>query len=163
MAGDGNWGFTFGSAPFRPVRDIEEMSRRFENEIVRPAMRAVWERIPDNMKAWAPAVDVVEKGDNIEVKVELPGVKQSDISVSVADDVLTVSGERKPDAGVKDEDYRRVEIAYGSFYRSVLLPARVDTKSVEAVYDEGMLRVTLQREAGAKSKKVNIQVKKGTA
>ncbi len=163
MPGDGNWGFTFGTGPFRPVRDIEEMSRRFETEFVRPAMRAVWERIPDNMKAWAPAVDVVEKGDNFEVTVELPGVKQADINVAVADDVLTVSGERKLDTAVKDQEYRRNEIGYGSFYRSVTLPAKVDTKNVEAVYEDGMLRITLQREAGVKTKKVNIQVKKGTA
>jgi HSP20 family protein len=158
-----NWGFNFGTGPFRPVRDIEEMSRRLENEIVRPAMRAVWERIPDNMKAWGPAVDRVEKGDNFEIKVELPGVKQADIKVSVADDMLTITGERKPDAGVKDVEYRRVEITYGAFYRSITLPARVDTQNVEAVYEDGMLHITLQREAGEKSKKVNIQVKKGAA
>ena len=164
MAGDGsNWGFNFGTTPLRPIRDIEELSRRFENEIMRPAMHAVWDRIPDTMKAWAPPVNVVEKGDNFEVKVELPGVKQTDINVSVADDVLMVSGERKPDAGVKDEDYRRVEIATGAFYRSIMLPAAVDTKNVEAVYEDGMLRITLQREASAKAKKVNITVKKGTA
>jgi HSP20 family protein len=162
MAGD-NWGFTFGTTPFRPAHDIEEMSRRFENEYIRPAMRAVWERIPDNMKAWAPAVNVIEKGDSFEVKVELPGVKQNEINVSVADDVLTISGERKPDAGVKDEEYRRAEIAYGAFYRSVVLPGKVDTKTVDAVYEDGMLRVTLQREGGVKAKKVNIQVKKNTA
>lgn len=163
MTGDGNWGFTFGSGQFRPVRDIEEMSKRFESEVFRPAMRAVWDRIPDNLKAWGPPIDVIEKGDTFEVKVELPGVKESDINLSVAEDVLTITGERKTDPKIKYEDYRRSEIAYGSFYRSIMLPARIDTNNIEAVYEDGMLRVTLHREAGVKSKKVNIQVKKGNA
>ena len=68
-----------------------------------------------------------------------------------------------PESSVKDEDYYRSEIAYGSFYRSIEIPSSVDIKNIEAVYEDGMLRVTLQRAAGSKPKKVNVQVKKGTA
>ena len=151
------------AAPFRPTSELEEMRRRFEENIVRPVMRAIWERIPEEQKGWAPPIDVIEKGDNFVVKVELPGMKQEDVDVSVSDDTLTIKGERRPESGIKDEDYDRSEIAYGSFYRSITLPSSVDTKSIEAVYEDGILRVTLQRAAGAKPKKVNVQVKKGTA
>lgn len=156
------WRFRQGPWTIRPVRELEEIGRRLEDEVVRPVMRAVLERIPEEVKGWSPSVDVFEKGENIEVKVELPGMKQADIEVSVSDDILTVRGEREPESGVKDEDYSRSEIAYGSFYRAIALPARVDTKNIEAVYEDGMLRVTLQRAAGTKPRKVNIQVKKGT-
>lgn len=148
---------------FRPVRELEEMGRRFEEEFVRPVVRAVWERIPEEVKGWSPSIDIFEKGDNFVVKVELPGMKQEDVDVSVSEDTLTIKGERNPESSVKDEDYYRSEIAYGSFYRSIVLPSSVDTKNIEAVYEDGILRVTLQRAAGAKPKKVNIQVKKGPA
>ncbi len=162
MAGD-TWRYGRGPATLNPVREIEEIGRRLEEDFFRPAMRAVLERIPERAKAWSPSVDVFEKGDNLEVKVELPGVKQTDINVSVSDDTLTITGERTPDTGIKDEDYHRSEITYGNFYRSMTLPARVDTKNIEAVYEDGMLRITMPRAAGAKPKKVSVLVKKGEA
>ena len=157
------WRQRQGPGSVHPVRELEEMRRRFEEDIVRPFMHAVWERIPEEVKGWTPSIDVFEKGDSFEVKVELPGVKPEDVDVSVADDTLTLRGERRPEGGVKEEDYTRGEIAYGSFYRSITLPSTVDTKSIEASYEDGVLRVKLQRPAGAKPKKVNVQVKKGTA
>jgi HSP20 family protein len=151
------------AAPFRPIPELEEMRRRFEEDIARPVMRAIWERIPEEQKGWAPPIDVIEKSDNFVVKVELPGMKQEDIYVSVSDDIVTIKGERKPESGIKDEEYDRSEIAYGSFYRSVALSSSVDTKNIEAVYEDGILSVTLQKAAGAKPKKVTVQVKKGSA
>lgn len=157
------WGHNNGPGSFRPVRELEEMRRRFEDDFIRPVMHAVWERIPEEVKGWSPSVDVIEKGDTFEVRVELPGIKQTDVDVSVTDDMLTIKGERKPEGGVKNEDYYRNEIAYGTFYREIGLPAAVDTRNIEAVYEDGILRITLQRPVGAKPKKVNIQVKKGAA
>ena len=154
------WRSGQSAGPFRPVRELEEMRRRFEDEFVRPVMHAVWERIPEEVKGWSPSVDIFEKGDSLEVRVELPGMKQADVDVSVSEDTLTVKGERMPESGVKDADYFRNEIAYGSFFRSIALPSKVDTKNIEAVYEDGILRVTLQRAAGARPKKVNVQVKK---
>jgi HSP20 family protein len=149
--------------PFRPTREMEEMRRRFEEDVVRPAMHAVWERIPEDIKGWSPALDMFERGGNIEIKVELPGVKQEDVEVSLANDMLLIKGERKMETGVKTEDYTRNEIAYGNFYRSVPLPVNADVKNIEATYEDGILTVKLQRAAGAKPKKVNIEFKKSAA
>jgi HSP20 family protein len=149
--------------PTQAIRDLEHMRRRFDQEFARPLMRAVWDRVPEEMKGFSPAVDVFEKGDELIVKVEIPGVKQDDIDLSVSEDGLIIKGERKPEAGIKDADYDRNEIMTGNFYRSIPLPATVDTKNIEAVYEEGILRVTLHRMVGAKPKKVTIQVKKGGA
>ena len=87
------WRPVRGRVPFRPPRELEELRRRFEDEIARPFIRAIWEHIPEEVKGWAPSIDVFEKGDNFVVKVELPGMKQEDIDVSVSDDTVTVKGE----------------------------------------------------------------------
>lgn len=148
---------------FRPSQELEEMGRRFEDDFIRPIVRAVWDRIPREVKGWSPSIDIFERNDNFEVKVELPDVKQEDIDLSLSDDTLTIKGEKSPENNVKDEDYYHSEIVYGSFYRSIGLPASVDTKNIEAVYEDGILRITLRRAPEAKSKKVNIRVNKGTA
>ena len=157
------WNLRQNPWPFRPTREMEEMRRRFEEDIVRPAMRAVWERIPEDLKGWSPALDVFEKGDSVEIKVELPGVKEEDVDVSISNDMLLIKGQRKTESGIKEEDYSRNEIAYGNFYRTVPLPANVDVKNIEATYEDGILRIKLQRAAGAKAKKVNVEFKKSTA
>jgi len=151
------------SGQFRPGRDLEEMGRRFEDDFVRPIVRAVWDRIPSEVKGWSPSIDIFEKNDHFEVKVELADVKEADIDLSLSEDTLTIKGERSPERGVKDQDYYHSEIVYGSFYRSIGLPSSVDTRNVEAIYEDGILRITLHRVPEAKSKKVNIRVNKGKA
>jgi HSP20 family protein len=154
------WTFGNNQWPFRPTREMEEMRRRWEEDVVRPAMHAVLERIPAEIKGWSPALDMFERGDSLEIKVELPGVKQEDVDVSLANDMLVIKGERKMDSGVKAEDYTRSEIAFGSFYRSIPLPPNADVKNIEAMYEDGILTIKLQRVAGAKPKKVNVAFKK---
>ncbi|MBI4295573.1 MAG: Hsp20/alpha crystallin family protein [Chloroflexi bacterium] len=80
--------------------------------------------------------------------------------MAVAGETLTIRGDKKMDSGVEEESYQRSEIDYGSFYRSVTLPAEVDTSNIEAVYQDGVLRITIHRASGARTKKVPIQVKK---
>lgn len=150
-------------APLRPLRELEEIRRRFEDDIARPLLRSIWDRIPEEVKMWAPSVDVFEKGDDLMVKVEIPGMKYEDIDVSVSEDTLVIKGEKEPDSSVKDEDYYRSEITYGSFYRFVALPSSIDTKNIEAVYEDGVLHITLKRALGAKPQRVKVRAKKGEA
>ena len=146
--------------PFRPSPELDDLRRKFEEDIVRPVTKAVYGHISEEQRGWAPPIDVFERGDSFEVKVDLPGLKLEDIDVSVSDDTLTIKCERKPESGVQDEDYYRSEIAYGNFYRSIALPSNVETRNIAAVYEDGVLRITLQRVSGAKPKKVTVQVKK---
>jgi HSP20 family protein len=150
-------------SPFRPIRELEQMRRRFDEDVVRPVMHAVWEHMPADMKSWSPAVEAFEKGDNLMVKVELPGMKQEDIKLYVTEDTLKIKGEREPESGTKDKDYFRSEFIYGSFSRSIDLPFGVDTKSIEAIYEDGILRIALQRAAGSEPKRVTVQVKKSAS
>ena len=151
------------ASPFRSSPELNDLRRKFEEDVIQPVTRAIYGHIPEEQRGWAPSIDAFEKEDNFEVKVELPGMKQEDINVSVSDNTLVIKGEKKQESNVKDEDYYRSEITYGSFYRSIALPSSVDTRNTAAVYEDGVLRITFQKTSGAKPKMVTVQVKKGAA
>ncbi len=149
-----------GLAVWQPFREIEDMGRRFEDFFGRPFLPAAWRRLPSAEMVWAPALDVVEKEDKFLVKVELPGVKEEDVDVSVAGDMLTISGEKQAESEVKKKGYSYSESSYGSFSRSITMPSTVDASKIEASYDKGVLEITLPKTAEVKSKKVAVVTKK---
>ena len=100
-----------------------------------------------------------EKDEKFVVRAELPGMKKEDADISVLGDTLTIKGERKAEAEVKDEDYYRCELCYGKFSRSVALPAAVEAGKVQASYENGILEITLPKAEEAKPKKVEVKVK----
>lgn len=107
-----------------------------------------------------PRIEIYEKEDKFVVKAELPGMKEEDVDVSVSDDTLTIRGEKTAESEVKEEDYYCSECSYGSFYRSIGLPSNVDTKKIEASYENGVLEVTLPKAAEVKPKKITVVAKK---
>ena len=111
--------------------------------------------------SFVPAVDVYEDGQKVVVKLEVPGIKQDDLDVRVENNTLTVKGERKFESEEKEENFHRIERRYGSFVRSFAIPQTVDTESVTANYEAGVLTVTLSKKAEVKPKQVKIGV--GTA
>jgi HSP20 family protein len=149
-----------GLVPWRPFRELEDMERRFEDMLGWPRMPAIWRRIPTMEMGWAPAVDVFEKEDKFVVKAELPGMKEEDIDISVTGGTLTIRGERKTESEVKEEDYYCCERSYGSFSRSIAVPSNVDAQKIEAIYEDGMLEVSLPKIPEIKPKKVSISAKK---
>ncbi len=136
-------------------RDME----RFMDEFLRdwPMM---WQRVPGEGMGWAPSIELYDKGDKLVVRAEIPGIKKDDIDISVSGDMLTVSGERKSQSEVKEEDYYRSELSYGKFARSIQLPASVDSDHIEATYDNGILEVSMAKTEEAKPKKIEIRSKK---
>lgn len=108
---------------------------------------------------WSPAIDVYDSKDNILVKADLPGLTKDEIEVSIQDDNLIIKGEKKKDTEVKEENYYRTERFYGSFYRTVELPAQVEADKVDAKYEDGVLSLTLPKKEDAKPKKITIDVK----
>jgi len=157
------WRPGWGITPWGPFREMEEMERRFEDIFGRPLIPAIWRRLPTEERAWAPPIEVFEKEDRFVVKAELPGMKEEDIDVSVVGDTLSIKGERKAETEVKEEDYYCCERSYGSFFRSIALPSTVDTKKVDASYENGVLEVTLPKAAEVKPKKVAVSAKKASA
>ena len=109
---------------------------------------------------WAPAIDVVEEEDKFSVKVELPGVKEEDVNVSITGDTLTIEGEKKAESEVKKKGYYYSEASYGSFSRSITIPSTIDTGNIEANYDKGVLEITLPKAPEVKPKKITVAAKK---
>jgi len=106
---------------------------------------------------WLPAVDIYETADHdVVVKLEVPDMKREDISLTLEDNVLTVAGERKAPANVKDDEYRRRERTFGAFSRSFTLPNSVDGTRVQATYADGVLSITLPQRAEAKPRTITI-------
>lgn len=108
---------------------------------------------------WVPAVDIFENGkQELVLKAELPDMKREDIQVVFENSTLTLKGERKFDGDVKQEQFHRVERAYGTFSRSFSLPSTVDATRIAAEYKNGVLTVTLPFREEAKPRTINVEV-----
>ena len=105
---------------------------------------------------FVPPVDVYEDEHNLVLKMEIPGVNDEDLKVSLENNTLTVTGERKFEKEEKEENFHRIERRYGSFTRTFRLPTTVDPEKVEAGYDKGILKLTLGKRAEAKPKEIKI-------
>jgi HSP20 family protein len=107
---------------------------------------------------WLPAMDMKETDGEVVATIELPGLTKEDIKVSVKNDVLSVSGEKKQESTETAGNVHRVERAYGYFKRSVRLPVEVDSAKVSASYKDGLLTVTMPKVEAKKAKEIPIKV-----
>ncbi len=107
---------------------------------------------------FAPPVDVYEDEHSITLKLEVPGVDEKAIDVSIENNTLTVRGERTLEKEEKAENFQRVERQYGSFTRSFTVPNSVDPDQVTAHYDKGVLKISLAKKAEAKPKQIKVNV-----
>jgi HSP20 family protein len=112
----------------------------------------------DLLGGWSPPLDLYQDKENVYAKLELPGVKKEDVSISLHEGVLTISGERKEEVeATKSETYRN-ERYFGRFHRSVTLPMTVDASKVKAAYTDGILTVTLPKTEEAKPRQIPVTV-----
>ncbi len=108
---------------------------------------------------WVPSVDIYENDkQEIVIKAELPGMKKDEIDLRLENNTLTIRGERKRASDTRDEQYHRVERAYGAFSRSFSLPPTVDHGKVGADYADGVLTVTLPMKEEAKPRQIQVKV-----
>jgi HSP20 family protein len=107
---------------------------------------------------FAPPVDVYEDEHSITLKLEVPGVDEKAIDVSIENNTLTVRGERTLEKEEKAENFQRVERQYGSFTRSFTVPNSVDPEQVTAHYDKGVLKISLAKKAEAKPKQIKVNI-----
>ena len=150
--------------PWEEFRGMESMMDEMLRHPLVPWRRPLtWWRVPTEELGWMPGVEVYEKADKFVVRTELPGMKKEEIDVSVVGDTLTISGERKAESEVKEEDYHRCELCYGKFSRSVGLPAAVNAAKVDASYEDGILEITLPKVEAAKPKKVAVKARETKA
>ena len=109
--------------------------------------------------SWVPAVDIYEtEKHDLVLRAELPGMAREDIEVTVENGTVVIKGEKKFDPAVKEDSYRRIERAYGTFHRSFTLPNTVDAGKVTADFKNGVLTVTLPFKEEAKPRTVNVDV-----
>ena len=104
----------------------------------------------------SPTVDIFEEGNDLVVKAELPGIKKDDLNVTITENRITISGEKKQEEKVEKKDYHRVERSYGSFTRSFRLPDNVNGDAAKASFKEGILEVRVPKTKEARQKKITV-------
>lgn len=148
---------TRGLTRWTPASDLwsNRMRRVFDetfNDFLAPLARS--EEVSE--RAWLPAVDVRENNEALELFAELPGLKREDVSITLENNVLSISGERKFEQEDKDGNYHRIERTYGRFNRSFTVPSNVEAEAVKADFDEGVLHVTLPKSEQARPRQIQI-------
>ena len=108
--------------------------------------------------SFVPAVDIYEDEKKVMLKLEVPGIDQKDLDVSIENNTLTVKGERKFDKEEKEQNFHRIERRYGSFFRAFTLPSTVNTENVHASYNAGVLKLELEKKPEAQPKQIKINV-----
>jgi HSP20 family protein len=134
-------------------------------EVLRRGMDSLWDRFTGERPTewlrgeWVPSLDVSETKDKVVVKAEAPRIDPKEIAISLKSGILTLKGEKKQEREEKDESYHLIERSYGSFSRSVRLPAEVQEDQVKASYKDGILTITLPKTERAKERSIKIEVK----
>jgi HSP20 family protein len=139
----------------------DEMNRLFENFFEAPWSLRPFEAFESSLNNFMPSLDMSETGQDIKVTVDLPGLDEKDIQLSLDDGVLTISGEKQSEKQEKRDNYHRLERSYGSFSRQVILPVDVDEDAVSAVFKNGVLNITLPKQQEVLSQSKRIPIKRG--
>jgi HSP20 family protein len=111
-----------------------------------------------NLTSWAPAVDIYETEHELVVKADVPDVDPKDLDIRVENNILTIRGERKFEKKVDENNYLRVERAYGSFARSFTLANTVNAEAIKADYQNGVLTLSIPKREEAKPKQIKVNV-----
>lgn len=144
--------------PLRELEDIRrDMDRMFGEFFETPRRMGLLPRVMGAGLA-APSLELIDRKNEIVLKAEIPGVKKEDLDLTVHDETITLKGEFKRDETVKEEDYFFSERRYGSFERTVPLPAEVRADKAKATYRDGVLEVVLPKKEEAKAKEVKVAV-----
>jgi HSP20 family protein len=139
--------------PFREVSRLRREMDRLWEDYFGPGRRA----LQPLAEVWLPALDVSESGDKVTIKAEVPGMEAKDIEISMVGDTLTIKGEKKVEKEEKEESYHLVERSYGSFVRSIRMPAPVNADKIEASYKNGVLTITCPKKEEVKPKAIEIK------
>ena len=139
---------------FNPVKEFDSfhdtIQKYFEDfSLTRSSLR----------ETFSPKIDISEEKNQIIVEAEIPGVNKEDLKITLQDNILTLEGEKKKEDQEKEKNFYRVERTYGSFKRSFNLPYDVDSEKVEAKFEDGLLKISLQKFEEKKKIEKNIKLK----
>lgn len=153
----------FGPDEWSPFDSSRRLGSGQQNAVSQrgPAIQSSGQRSlqPWSQGLWSPQVEVFERGNNLVVRADLPGLDRDNIDVEVENDNLIIRGERRNEFEDNKDNYYRSERSYGSFYRAIPLPDGVDANACNATFKDGVLEVTLPKPPEAKSRGRKIQVK----
>ena len=143
--------------PWDVLRELSSMQDR---------MNRIWGSLYDrghedvtSRGGWQPPVDIYEtEGNDIVLKAELPGLRREDIDLTVENTTLTIKGQRRPDEAIREQQYHRLERAYGSFSRSFTLPNTIEPAKVRADYRDGVLTITLPLRQEARPRQIQVEL-----
>ncbi len=138
--------------PFRNLLNFQEQFNRVFDDTFRF-------RGESALTAWAPAVDIYETENELVLKADLPDINEKDLDIRLENNTLTIQGERKFEKQVSEDNYLRVERAYGSFSRSFALPSSVNPDQIHAEYQNGVLTVRMPKREESKPKQIKLAVK----
>jgi HSP20 family protein len=138
--------------PFRDLMAMQDrMSRLFDETLSR-----IWkEEVPERI--WSPPVDILEKENEVILKVDLPEVNQSDIEIKVEENNLIIQGERKFIKEAPQSNYLKIERPYGTFQRTFTVPAMIDLEKIKAAYKDGVLRIALPKKKEIHPKQILVE------
>jgi HSP20 family protein len=137
--------------PFFGLRSLQdEMNRMFSDFF--------GEASEGGMATVAPAVDLIDTADTLKINVELPGIRKEDVEISLKDDLLTIRGEKKEEKEQKGENRYYMERTYGTFSRTLNLPAKIKADKVKAAYKDGVLEITLPKAEEEKAREIQVEV-----
>ena len=143
------WGLARrGGEPFRAFDDL--VSRMFEDWGTSP-------RLAGEARGWSPAVDMIDRKDEIVLRADLPGLAQQDVQVHVENGMLTIRGTRQGEQEAREEDYYCCERWAGSFSRTMALPAGIDPDKIKATFKNGVLEVHVPKSQQAAGKQIEIK------
>ncbi|MFQ6083099.1 MAG: Hsp20/alpha crystallin family protein [Candidatus Aminicenantia bacterium] len=142
--------------PFRDLLTLrDKMNRLFEETF------SLREEEKDLISGgWSPAVDIYETENAVVLTTELPGIDEKDIQLKIENNTLVLKGERKLEKETKEENYHRIERAYGSFYRSFTIPNVVDRDKITAEHKNGVLKVIMPKKEEIKPREIKISKSK---
>ena len=150
------WRPRWGTWPWRPFRELEDMESRL-GDLFDRAMGPWW-RPSTTGRGWLPPVEMFEKDDRFVIRAELPGMTQQDIDISIVGDTLTIKGELK--GPLDNVDYIIQERPYGKFSRTLRLNIPVQADKAEATFEKGILTLVLPKQEEVKPKTIEVKVKK---
>ncbi|MGZ3536257.1 MAG: Hsp20/alpha crystallin family protein [Thermodesulfobacteriota bacterium] len=142
---------------WEPFRDLMAMQDRM-TRLIDETLSRIWkEDVAQGV--WSPPVDILERGDEVVLKVDLPGVTQNEIDIRVEEGTVTIQGERKFVKESSEENYVQIERPYGTFRRTFSIPRTIDQESIKASYKDGVLRIILPRKQEIQPKQIVVEPK----
>lgn len=148
----------------RPEHYFGEMERFFDRFFRRPfSVTAPAAGLGDffgdypRLGEISPTVDIFEEGHDLVLKAELPGIKKEDLTVTVTENSITISGEKKREEKIEKKDYHWIESSHGSFSRSFRLPGNVNADEADASFKEGILEIRVPKTREAGEKKISVK------